>query len=804
MTTDESRASAPSGPARRVLVVSADIGGGHDATARALLEAAREVWPGSATGWADALDAMGRWVGPVVRRAYVINVQRTPWLYDFAYRLLWRRRGLGAACKAVVAGRAGRRLAPLIERFDPDVILTTYPLATAGLAWLRRHRGLGVPIGAWVCDYAPHPFWVYAEADATYVLDPTGARLARTAVPGASVRVSEPPAQRAFGPGDGVRDRRAFGLAPGDFVVVVAFGSYGFGHVEEAARALLEVGEPVRPVVVCGRNERLRRRLGALNDGRLVALGWVDDMPGLLRAADLVVSNAGGATSLEALVTGRPIVMYRPIAAQGKANAALMSEVGVADTCHRPADLTRWVRGRLAASDGAPHRRQAGLRLGEALRQLGAAETVAHASASARGAWPMRSSDAFFRYVSTPLVRQQIGAVMNLGPRPGGEPLRIDEVRQRVAGLVPALTALRRRPVERGRWRRLRWRVEPDVEVAAHVLERRAHRDGAGGAEAIVSGFLATALPDGRPPWQILLVSGMAGGRSVAAVKLDHALGDGLSVLGTLHRLLDEPDRPAHAALTRLTRRHPADRSRARAIALRARGLVRLGLAGPAPKARELSGPLGSSRAFRGVALASAALSGLARERGVHVAELALALGAEALHRAAWLRGGIPDALRAMLPVSLSPRFRARTFGNWTGVVAVDLPIGPMPLEERIAAVRTLLRRHLASGEPQAANMAIRAMGRFPAPAHAWMTRRVYNNAFFNLVVSHLPGPNREQHLLGAPVLAAYPVVGLAEGVRLGIGIMRMGPATGVGLLADAALAPLLDEIAMALEAGAP
>jgi hypothetical protein len=81
------------------------------------------------------------------------------------------------------------------------------------------------------------------------------------------------------------------------------------------------------------------------------------------------------------------------------------------------------------------------------------------------------------------------------------------------------------------------------------------------------------------------------------------------------------------------------------------------------------------------------------------------------------------------------------------------------------------------------------------------MTRRVYNSAFFNLVVSHVPGSAREQHLVGAPVLAAYPIVGLAKGVRLGIGIMRMGASTGAGVLVDGALAPLLDRVPAAISA---
>jgi hypothetical protein len=94
--------------ARRVLVVSADVGGGHDATARALQERVGQVWPGSTVKSVDTLAVMGPGVGPAFRGTYVANVQVTPWLYEFFYASLWRHRWFTAASKRfVVRGRGG-------------------------------------------------------------------------------------------------------------------------------------------------------------------------------------------------------------------------------------------------------------------------------------------------------------------------------------------------------------------------------------------------------------------------------------------------------------------------------------------------------------------------------------------------------------------------------------------------------------------------------------------------------------------------------------------------------------------------
>ena len=52
------------------------------------------------------------------------------------------------------------------------------------------------------------------------------------------------------------------------------------------------------PVVVCGRNEALAERLR--ERGLPYVFGWVADMPGLMAAADVMVQNAGAASTVEA------------------------------------------------------------------------------------------------------------------------------------------------------------------------------------------------------------------------------------------------------------------------------------------------------------------------------------------------------------------------------------------------------------------------------------------------------------------------------------------------------------------------
>lgn len=334
----------------RVLVVSAAMGEGHNATGRALSDAVGRLWPGASVTWLDTLEVMGAGVGPLFRWIYVSNVQTTPWLYEFFYRSLWRYRWFAEASKRFVGAWCGRRLAGKVAAIRPDLVISTYPLGTAGLEWLRRHGRLPVPTGAWVSDFAPHPFWVYGDIDLNLVMHRRAVEPALRCVPGAPVTVSAPPVRGEFQPGDAEAARAKLGLPDGAFIALVSCGSLGFGDVEDAATELLAAHPDVVPVVVCGRNDALRRRLAPLaqREPRLRLLGWTDEMPAYTVAADVVVTNAGGATGLEALACGRPVLMHRPIAAHGKANAALMAEAGLAVVCARDGELAAAVQALIA------------------------------------------------------------------------------------------------------------------------------------------------------------------------------------------------------------------------------------------------------------------------------------------------------------------------------------------------------------------------------------------------------------------------------------------------------------------------
>lgn len=782
--------------ARRALVLSADIGGGHDATAAGLEESILELWPGSEILKLDMLDLLGPEFGRFFRRLYVANVEKTPWLYEFFYAALWRHRWFATASKGLTGIVCASRLVPEINRFDPDLILSTYPLATSGLSWLRRHRGLAVPSGAWVSDFAPHPFWVYSGVDMNYVMHEMAVPHARAAEPLAPVEVGSPPVAGSFAPGDRRTARRKVGVRADAFVVLVSCGTYAFGDTVGMVQALLKSTTEVQVVAACGHNRQTWDRLAALEapPERLLVLGWTDAMADYVRAADLVVTNAGGATALEALACDRPILMFRPIAAHGVANAQLMVASGLADVCNDETTLIDYVRTAVADREGLENLERSAdeYRHGRDRRSSLLRLTAPREAPVSHRAWPMRSADAFFTHVESENIRQEIGAVLALDPVRPGRSLDVHALRRVVESRAPGLPPLRRRLVRRPS---SKWIVQDGMNVDEHVHECVVSAD-ASDAEMndAVDEFWSTPLPVDKPAWQMLLVRGRADGRSVLAVKMHHAQGDGVSALGLLDRLLstDIHDTAGeHGNVARSSPRRSVLKVDGRAFRV-VQGLWNLATRGRPPKAEMNRRRIdGTARHFVGVPLPTTEVRAAARALHAQPHELLLSVIATALRRVLGAAGLLDGhrSLRVMVPIAMRAPRLDHISGNWTGVVALDLPVGPMTAAERVAAVRTELRRRVRHGEPQAAQFVMQIAGRLPPAVHCLFARAVYTKRFFNTIVSYMPGPRSPRWCAGARVRATYPVLPLTRDVPLTIGAVLSGDTVGLGLL----YAPSLD-----------
>ena len=375
----------------RIVIISAAVGAGHDGPAD---ELGRRL---DARGWwvdrPDGLRIPPARLGPVLRGLYVSGMRHAPMFWG---RLLDScADGVGAAGTAMALDRLTDRTAALIGD-PPHAVVSTYPLVSQLLGRLRRSGALAAPVISYLTDPAVHPLWWHPGVDLVLAPSPSmtgqALRLARSS-PGhtgiVETALALPPALYARSSGHEVATTRTeLGVPQGRTLALVTAGSAGTGRVHETAADLDDLG--AWPLVLCARNDRLRRRVEALGVGR--ALGWVEDVPRLLAAADLVVHNAGGLACWEALAAGRPVVSYRVLPGHGEANAAVLDAAGTVPWARTRDDLGALLE-LLAARDESAERSGGPARADPAQVIHDIAVAYDHESDAGRGVEPARAAD---------------------------------------------------------------------------------------------------------------------------------------------------------------------------------------------------------------------------------------------------------------------------------------------------------------------------------------------------------------------------------------------------------------------------
>jgi len=346
------RASHP----RRVLILSADVGEGHAAAARALARQIEDSGQSSEVTVIDGLAAMGRLLQPVVEDGYRVQLRFMPWTYTVVYWLLEHVAPIRWTARRLLCLFGSRPLARRIAEHDPDVVVSTYPAVTVVLARLRRTHAIRCPTVATITDLTGLFFWAQSGIDMHLVMyGESMSPVERIAGEGSAQLVSPLISDEFSRPRCPLQARRALGLPEEGRMVVVSGGGWGVGDVSGAVSELLHVPEVSSIVCLAGRNESLHERLSCdfAGEQRVHVYGFTNEMPRLLAAADVLVHSTGGVTCLEAKAAGTPVVSYGLPVGHARLNTRAMADLGLLRLANDTTELREHVRASFAEATSA-------------------------------------------------------------------------------------------------------------------------------------------------------------------------------------------------------------------------------------------------------------------------------------------------------------------------------------------------------------------------------------------------------------------------------------------------------------------
>jgi 1,2-diacylglycerol 3-beta-galactosyltransferase len=301
-----------------------DAGGGHRASARALISAAEQQhrsWQINPINLRDLLEP-----ADVIRRLTGVRVE------NFYNSQLKYGLTLGTGPMLRIVQMLIRQLEPSIIRLlaghwqqsQPELVVSMIPnFNHAILEGLRQADAMRarsetpmVTILTDLADCPPH-FWI--ERQKQYLVCGT-ATAARQAIAMGHDR------ERVFRTSGMIvrpefysqmelsreAERTRLGLDPELPTGIVMFGSYGSSQMASIARRIESAGLKTQLIFLCGHNDRLRNHIESMKlSYPFHCAGFTQEIPYFMRLADFFIGKPGPGCISEALVMGLPVIVER-------------------------------------------------------------------------------------------------------------------------------------------------------------------------------------------------------------------------------------------------------------------------------------------------------------------------------------------------------------------------------------------------------------------------------------------------------------------------------------------------------------
>jgi processive 1,2-diacylglycerol beta-glucosyltransferase len=206
------------------------------------------------------------------------------------------------------------KLEAYYKGFSPDIVVSMHFLGTHLFGELKKMGVVKVPVIAAITDpFDYHSLWYNEDIDELMVFSKKAKRILSKSLPPEKIKVFNYPLGMKFSKKiiSKEKARQKLGIDE-KFTILMTSGGEGVGNIEQFLSSILKKNMDMNVHVVCGRNEELKKTLEKKIKrnvrGKYTIHGFVDNMDELLSSCDVFVGKGGANMTMEALVTGKPII----------------------------------------------------------------------------------------------------------------------------------------------------------------------------------------------------------------------------------------------------------------------------------------------------------------------------------------------------------------------------------------------------------------------------------------------------------------------------------------------------------------
>jgi UDP-N-acetylglucosamine:LPS N-acetylglucosamine transferase len=328
---------------KRILILTASFGEGHNSAARGIRDGLARVAPEGTE--VEMRDLFAEAYGPVnelVRKSYLAMVNFAPRAWGAVYQWLDRKKDFDEEFARF--SRLEDHFSALLERFQPDVIICTFPAYPNVLRQIQernsgcsRSRKIVVTITDSITINAS---WYRCDADYFIVANEQSASVLRAAgIVSEKIEVLGFPVSPKFADSAGSNRVLVSGNSEPRVLYMIHAATRG---APELAQRLAELGLDL--TVTIGRADTLMPEIEAAVGERAKVIGWTDELPRMLHESHLLIGKAGGATVQETIAAGCPMIINYVVAGQEEGNARLIVETNSGVIANSPREVITHVQ----------------------------------------------------------------------------------------------------------------------------------------------------------------------------------------------------------------------------------------------------------------------------------------------------------------------------------------------------------------------------------------------------------------------------------------------------------------------------